>query len=40
VIGILGSASYGALPGAEAGSIQGLKASGFLEGKNISIEWR
>jgi putative ABC transport system substrate-binding protein len=39
-IGVLDSASYGAFPGAEAGFIQGLKAAGFLEGKNISIEWR
>jgi putative tryptophan/tyrosine transport system substrate-binding protein len=40
VIGVLGSASYGAFPGSEAAFIQGLKATGFLEGKNISIEWR
>jgi putative tryptophan/tyrosine transport system substrate-binding protein len=40
VIGVLGSASYGAFPGAEPAFIQGLKTSGFLEGKNISIEWR
>jgi putative ABC transport system substrate-binding protein len=39
-IGVLGSASYGALPGTEAAFIQGLKATGFLEGRNISIEWR
>src|SRR5215471_18686542 len=40
VIGVLGSASYGAFPGAEAAFIEGLKAVGFIEGKNISIEWR
>jgi putative ABC transport system substrate-binding protein len=40
VVGVLGSASYGAFGGVEAGFIQGLKAAGFLEGKNISIEWR
>jgi putative tryptophan/tyrosine transport system substrate-binding protein len=39
-IGVLGSASYGAFPGAEPAFIQGLKATGFLEGENISIEWR
>ena len=33
VIGVLGSASYGAFH-------RGLKATGFIEGKNISIEWR
>jgi putative ABC transport system substrate-binding protein len=40
VIGVLGSASYGAFPGAEPAFIRGLEATGFLEGKNISIEWR
>jgi len=40
VIGVLGSASYGTFPGAEAAFIQGLKATGFVEGKNISIEGR
>jgi putative tryptophan/tyrosine transport system substrate-binding protein len=40
LIGVLGSASYGAFPDAEAAFIRGLKATGFLEGKNISIEWR
>jgi len=39
-IGVLGSASYGAFPGAEAAFIEGLKAAGFIEGRNISIEWR
>jgi putative ABC transport system substrate-binding protein len=39
-IGVLDSASYGAFPGAEAAFIQGLKDGGFIEGKNISIEWR
>ena len=40
VIGVLGSASYGAFPGIEAAFIEGLSAAGFVEGKNISIEWR
>ena len=40
VIGVLGSASYNSAPGAEAAFIQGLKNAGFIEGKNISIEWR
>jgi putative tryptophan/tyrosine transport system substrate-binding protein len=39
-IGVLGSAFYGAFPGAEALFLQGLKDSGFIEGKNINIEWR
>jgi putative tryptophan/tyrosine transport system substrate-binding protein len=40
LIGVLGSAASGAFPGAEAAFIQGLKDTGFIEGKNISIEWR
>jgi putative tryptophan/tyrosine transport system substrate-binding protein len=40
VIGVLGSAAPGAFPGAVAGFIQGLKNTGFIEGKNINIEWR
>jgi len=40
VIGVLGSASSGAFPGAETAFVRGLEAAGFLEGKNISIEWR
>jgi putative ABC transport system substrate-binding protein len=39
-IGVLGSAFYGAFPGSEAAFVQGLKDSGFIDGKNISIEWR
>jgi len=39
-IGVLGSASYGAFPGTEAAFIEGLRAVGFIEGKNISFEWR
>jgi putative tryptophan/tyrosine transport system substrate-binding protein len=35
VIGVLGSASYGTLPGTEAS----FQTVGFIEGKNISIEW-
>jgi putative ABC transport system substrate-binding protein len=40
LIGVLGSAPYGAFPGAETAFIRGLKATGFFEGKNVSIEWR
>jgi putative tryptophan/tyrosine transport system substrate-binding protein len=40
VIGVLGSASYGAFPGTEAAFIEGLRVTGFLESRNISIEWR
>jgi putative ABC transport system substrate-binding protein len=40
LIGVLGSASYGAFPDAETNFIRGLRATGFLEGKNISVEWR
>ena len=40
MIGVLGSASYGALPGTEAAFIEGLRNIGFIEGTNISIEWR
>ena len=40
MIGVLGSASYGALPGTEAAFIEGLRKIGFIEGTNISIEWR
>ena len=39
VIGVLGSASYGTFPGTEAAFIEGLRAAGFVEGKNIGIEW-
>jgi putative tryptophan/tyrosine transport system substrate-binding protein len=40
VIGVLSSASHGAYPFAENGFVLGLKAIGFIEGKDISIEWR
>jgi putative ABC transport system substrate-binding protein len=40
VIGVLGSASYGAFPGTEAAFIEGLRAAGFVEGENTTIEWR
>jgi putative tryptophan/tyrosine transport system substrate-binding protein len=40
VIGVLGSASYGAFPGTESAFIEGLRAAGFVEDENISIEWR
>jgi putative ABC transport system substrate-binding protein len=39
LIGVLGSASHGAFPGPEAAFVKGLRAAGFIEGKNISIEW-
>src|SRR5215471_11000064 len=39
-IGVLGSASYSAFPGIEAAFFEGLRAVGFIEGKNISMEWR
>ena len=39
-IGVLGSASSGAFPGTEAAFFEGLRAVGFIEGKNISMEWR
>jgi putative tryptophan/tyrosine transport system substrate-binding protein len=40
VIGVLGSASYGAFPGTEAAFLEGLSATGFVESKNVEIEWR
>src|SRR5215470_5495468 len=40
VIGVLGSASYGAFPGTETAFIEGLRAAGFIEGENTTIEWR
>ena len=40
VIGVLGSAAPSASFGAEAAFIQGLKDTGFIEGKNVSIERR
>jgi putative ABC transport system substrate-binding protein len=40
VIGFLGSASSDTFSGALAFFVQGLKDTGFIEGKNISIEWR
>jgi putative ABC transport system substrate-binding protein len=39
-IGVLGSAFYGTFPGTEAAFIEALRVVGFIEGKNISIEWR
>jgi putative tryptophan/tyrosine transport system substrate-binding protein len=35
-----GQRASGSFPGAEAAFIQALKDTGFIEGKNISIEWR
>jgi putative tryptophan/tyrosine transport system substrate-binding protein len=40
VIGYLGSSSSDASPGVVAAFVQGLKDTGFIEGNNISIEWR
>jgi putative ABC transport system substrate-binding protein len=40
VIGFLGSGSPDTFPSGLAAFVQGLKDSGFIEGKNISIEWR
>jgi putative ABC transport system substrate-binding protein len=40
VIGVLGSASSDTILGGLAAFVQGLKDTGFIEGKNISIEWR
>jgi putative ABC transport system substrate-binding protein len=40
VIGFLGSGSSDTFPGAVASFVQGLKDTGFIEGNNISIEWR
>ena len=40
VIGVLSSGSSDALPRGRAGFVQGLKDTGFIEGNNISIEWR
>ena len=40
VIGFLGSSSSDMYPGGLAVFLQGLKDTGFIEGKNISIEWR
>jgi putative ABC transport system substrate-binding protein len=40
VIGYLSSGSPGAFPVIVAAFVQGLKDTGFIEGKNLSIEWR
>jgi putative ABC transport system substrate-binding protein len=40
VIGFLGSGSSDSFPGGLANFVQGLKDTGFIEGNNISIEWR
>jgi putative tryptophan/tyrosine transport system substrate-binding protein len=40
VIGVLGSASFGAFPGVEFAFIQGLQNTSFIEGTKRSIEWR
>ena len=40
VIGALRSSSSTSIPGSDATFLQGLADAGFIEGKNISIEWR
>jgi putative ABC transport system substrate-binding protein len=40
VIGVIGSESRGVLPGIEDAFVKGLKEAGFIEGQNISTEWR
>ena len=40
VIGFLCSGSSDTFPGAVAAFVRGLKDTGFIEGNNISIEWR
>jgi putative ABC transport system substrate-binding protein len=40
VIGFLGSGSPDTFPGPLAAFVQGLKDTGFIEGRNLSIEWR
>jgi putative tryptophan/tyrosine transport system substrate-binding protein len=40
VIGFLGSGSFDTFPGPLTAFVQGLKNTGFIEGKNLSIEWR
>jgi putative ABC transport system substrate-binding protein len=40
VIGFLGSFSSDTFPGVVATFVRGLKDTGFIEGNNISIEWR
>jgi putative tryptophan/tyrosine transport system substrate-binding protein len=40
VIGFLGGGSFDTWPGPLAAFAKGLKDTGFIEGKNISIEWR
>ena len=40
VIGALRSSSSASIPGSDATFLQGLADAGFMEGKNISIEWR
>jgi putative tryptophan/tyrosine transport system substrate-binding protein len=40
VIGFLGSASSDTIPDRLVAFVQGLKDAGFIEGNNISIEWR
>ena len=39
-VGFLGSGSHLTFPGAPAAFVQGLEDGGFVEGKNVSIEWR
>jgi putative tryptophan/tyrosine transport system substrate-binding protein len=39
-VGFLGSGSHLTFPGAPAAFVQGLEDGGFVEGKNVNIEWR
>ena len=40
VIGVLSSMSHDSYPGTEDAFVKGLKEAGFVEGQNISIDWR
>ena len=40
LVGFLGSASSDLIPDRLVAFVQGLKDAGFIEGNNISIEWR
>ena len=40
VIGVVRSSPSANIPGSDATFLQGLADAGFMEGKNISIEWR
>jgi putative ABC transport system substrate-binding protein len=40
VIGVLCGAFYGTFPGIEDAILNGLKEAGFMEGRDVTIEWR